>query len=346
MESLLDLDDTLQPAARMHQLLSGFEVSQALFVVAELGVATALLDGPRNLDELAAAVGANADALGRLIRFLGPFGVFGTESEAVTITDLGRTLADGPADSVRTIARFFMATHYAPFGDLLHTTRTGEVGATKFLGRPFFEWVSSSTELAQLQNEAMAEFTSAARAGVLDAFQFPRRGVVADIGGADGTFLAEILSQTPGCRGIVFDLPNVVAAAPETLAAAGLSDRATVAAGDFFDHVPGADTYVLSCVLHDWSDADALRILRNIARAAPEEARLLLVELVLPDDDIPHLANFVDFTMLVMVGGRERTESEWRRLLAAGGFTLNNVIRTSGLYSLLDATPNRIRPTQ
>ncbi|OBK87208.1 methyltransferase [Mycobacterium sp. 1165178.9] len=343
MESLLDRDDALQPAARMHQLLSGFEVSQALFVVAELGVATALLDGPRNLDELAAAVGANADALGRLIRFLGPFGVFSGEGENVAITDLGRTLADGPADSVRSIARFFMATHYAPFGDLLHTARTGQVGATNFLGRPFFEWVGSSTELAQLQNKAMAEFTSAARTGALDAFQFPQRGVVADIGGADGTFLAEILSRTPGCRGIVFDLPNVVAAAPETLAAAGLSDRATVAAGDFFDHVPGADTYVLSCVLHDWSDADALRILRNIARAAPEQARLLLVELVLPDDDIPHLANFVDFTMLVMVGGRERTESEWRRLLAAGGFALDNVIPTGGLYSLLDARLNRSR---
>jgi hypothetical protein len=188
-----------------------------------------------------------------------------------------------------------MATHYAPFGDLLHTTRTGEVGATKFLGRPFFEWVSSSTELAQLQNRAMAEFTSAARAGVFDAFQFPGGGVVADIGGADGTFLAEILSQTPGCRGIVFDLPDVVSAAPDTLAAAGLSDRATVAAGDFFDHVPDADTYVLSSVLHDWSDADAIRILRNIARAAPEEARLLLVELVLRDDDIPHIAKLRRF---------------------------------------------------
>jgi hypothetical protein len=343
MQLLTTRDETAIPLpARMQQMLYGFEVSQALFVVAELGVATVLLDGPRRLDELATAVGADADALGRLIRFLAAFGVFDTEGGTVTITDLGRTLADGPADSVRNVARYLMTTHYAPFSGLLHTARTGEVGATKFLGRPFFEWINASPDLAQLQNEAMAEFTPTRRAELLDVFEFPEGRIVADIGGADGTFLAEILARAPDRRGIVFDLPNVVAAAEKTLAAAGLSDRATVVAGDFFDHVPEADIYVMSAILHDWSDADAVRILRTIARAATEGARLLLVEMVLPEANVPQIAHFVDLTMLVMVGGRERTEPEWRRLLAEGGFVLDRVLKAQGLYSVLDARLNRI----
>src|ERR1700677_4552845 len=213
---------------RMQQLLSGFEVSQALYVVAELGVATTLLDGPRSVKELALAAGADQDALGRIIRFLASLGVFQTNGEIVTVTDLGRTLADGPPDSIRGLARYWMKTHYAPFGDLLHTARTGEIAAVKYLGRPFFEWISESPQLAEIQNTAMADGGRSARGDLLAAYKLPGNGTVADIGGADGTLLAEFLAGEPERRGIVFDLPSVVAAASRTLTDAGLSDRVTV----------------------------------------------------------------------------------------------------------------------
>jgi O-methyltransferase/methyltransferase family protein len=328
-------------AAQMHQLLTGFEVSQALFVVAELGVATALLDGPQRLADLAARVGANADALERLIRFLVPHGVFRTSGrDDIEITDLGGVLAERADDSMHGVARYLMRTHYAPFSDLLHTVRTGEVAATKYLGQPFFDWINATPGLAELQNSAMAQFTTGGRGDVLDRIRFPDGQTIADIGGADGSLLAEILPRLPGRRGIVFDMPRVVTAATATLAAAGLSDRTTVEGGDFFDAVPAADIYVLSAVLHDWDDASALRILLNIADATDQDAHLILVEIVVPEDDALHATN-VDFTMMTMVGGRERTESQWRRLLADGGFLLNRITSGGGLYCAIEATRRR-----
>lgn len=163
----------LPAAVQTQQLLTGFEVSQALYVIAELGVATELLDGPRSVDDLAGATGADSDALGRIIRFLAPLGVFRTVDGRVEVTDLGRTLADGPADSVRGLARYWMETHYAPFSGLLHTARTGKTGATKVLGKPFFDWVTESPHLSALQNAAWANGGHNTRGDLLDVYQLP-----------------------------------------------------------------------------------------------------------------------------------------------------------------------------
>jgi hypothetical protein len=325
-------------AARMHGLLSGFEVSQALYVVAELGIATALVDGPLGVEVLATRVGADADALERLIRFLAPLGVFVTAGGDVEITELGRTLADGPTGSMRDVARYLMQTHYAPFSQLIHTVRTGNVAATEYLGQPFFDWINATPELVELQNAAMAGFTTGARGDLLDRVEFPEGDTIADIGGADGTLLAEILSRLPGRRGIVFDMPNVASAAASILATAGLADRATTIGGSFFENVPTANIYLLSAVLHDWDDASALRILRNIRSAASPDAHLILIELVVPEDDAPHAAKVANLTMMAMLGGRERTESQWRRLLDHGGFTLERMTSGSGMYVAIEAS--------
>ncbi|REE64011.1 hydroxyneurosporene-O-methyltransferase [Streptomyces sp. 3212.3] len=336
------MTDEAQPlpaALQMQQLLTGFEVSQALYVIAELEVATALLDGPRSIESLAAETHADSDALGRIIRFLTPLGVFRSVEGGVEVTDLGRTLADGPADSVRGLARYWMETHYGPFSGLLHAARTGEPGARKVLGKPFFDWVGESPRLTALQNSAMAGGGRAVRGNLLDVYQLPQGRMIADIGGADGTLLAELLTKSPERQGMVFDLPGVVSKAADVLAAAGVADRATAVAGDFFvDAVPTADIYVLSVVLHDWDDASALSILRNIAKAAPTGARLVLVETVMPVGDGPHYAKMLDLTMLAMLGGRERTERQWHQLLAEAGFTVERIVAGSGIVSAIEAT--------
>jgi hypothetical protein len=328
----------LPPTAGMLGLLSGFQASQALFAVAELGVATALLDGPREVDEIAAEVGADADTLGRIIRFLAQLGVFRTSGDTVEITDLGQTLADGPDGSLRSVARYFRQTHYAPFGSLLDTVRTGEPAATVYFGKPFFDWINENPELAELQNTAMAGFTQNARGDLLDIFDLPDGATVADIGGADGTLLVELLAERPERRGIVFDLPSTVPAARPTVLAAGLDDRVEIVAGDFFQSVPAADVYVLSAVLQDWDNAAALRILGNVAKAAPAGARLVVVDMVVPDGNAPHPTKMIDITMLGMLGGRQRSGSEWRQLLADGGFALQRIVVGSGSYSALEAT--------
>ncbi|WP_420914727.1 methyltransferase [Mycobacterium paraense] len=327
----------LPAVARMHEMLSGFVLSQAIFAVAELDVATALLDGPRRIDELAAAVGADPDALRRIIRFLAQHGVFRASAGTVEITDLGRTLADRPRDSLRKAASYFRRTHYPAF-DLLHTARTGDPAATSFLGKPFFQWIDDNADLAELQNEAMAGFTRIARGDLLDVYQLPDGEVAADIGGADGSLLVDLLARRPRWRGIVYDLPRSVAAARATIQAAGLGDRVEIVAGDFFRTVPAADVYVLSAVLQDWSDFCASRILRNVRAAAAPHSRLVVIDMVAPEDDVPHAGTVVDITMLAMLGGRWRSRSEWDRLLAGAGFCLRRIVSGSGSHFALEAT--------
>ena len=326
--------ETLQ----MHQLLSGFITSQVLYVAAELGIPDELAGGPRTVAELAAATGADADALRRLIRYLASFGVFRTDGDSVHLTDLGTTLTSGTPGSLRDFARYWMKTHYSPFSELLQTARTGETAATHYFGKPFFEWVGESGELSQLQNTAMVEGGAPARGALIDTYQLPAGHVVADIGGADGSLLTGLLRRHPDRAGIVFDLPAVVAGASKTIEAAGLSDRVRTVGGDFFGSVPEADVYLMSTVLHDWSDAEAGEILRTVAKSARPGARLVIVEMVLPEGDAPDFAKLVDVVMLGLLGGRERTRADWTRLLADAGFILDRVVPGPAAFSIIEAT--------
>ena len=329
--------EELPAPVQMTGLLAGFQVSQALFVVARLDLATVLADGSRTIDELAAATGAKADPIRRLIRSLAPLGIFRTHGDTVEITPLGATLAEGRPGSVRDLALYWMETHYAAFGDLLHTATTGEPAATHHYREPFFDWISKYPSLVEVQNNAMGNVTRGVRAGMFDGYLLPPGHVVADIGGADGSMIAELLANDPDRQGIVFDLPEVVPAARKTLAASGLQDRVGAVAGNFFESVPAADVYILSYILHDWDDESSLRILRTVGKAAAPGARIVLVETVIPPGDAPHLAKSIDLTMLAMLTGRERTGTEYAGLLDGAGFTMDRIVPTSTPYSFIEA---------
>lgn len=329
---------TVAAPAQMFQLLSGFVTSQALYVAAELGIADELLAGPRVTADLVAATGADADTLRRLIRYLASLGLFRTDGDTVEVTELGRTLASGTPGSMRGLARYWMETHYLPFSELLQTVRTGETAAAHYFGKPFFEWVDQSARLSELQNAAMASGGAIARGALVNQYQLPEGLVVADIGGADGTMLTTLLARHPDREGIVFDLPTVVGAAEETIRAAGQGDRVRAVGGSFFEGVPEADVYILSTVLHDWSDASAADILRRVAETARPGSRLVLVETVLPDGDAPASAKLLDLIMMGLLGGRERTVAEWTRLLADCGFALDRVVDGPAEMSVIEAT--------
>lgn len=313
----------------MLQMILGFQISQAVYVGAKLGIAAILAaKGPPTVEELAAEVNANADALGRVIRFLASLGPFRTNGGQVEVTDLGATLADGPR-SLRHSAYYLMETQYAPFGDLLHTVRTGEPAATRFYGEPFFDWVARDPARVEVQNRGFAWVTSWLREAMFDSYRLPEGAVVADIGGADGSMSARLLVGNPDREGIVFDLPQVVGAAAKTIADNGLAGRVRAVGGDFFESVPAADVYLLSTILHDGDDASCRRILGNIARAARPGTRLVIAESVVPPGDEPYPAKSVDLSMLVMLTGRERTEAEFRSLLDSAGFTLDRIVPCS-----------------
>jgi len=331
------MPEEMPEPARMLQMLAGFQISQALYVVAKLGLSTALADGPQTIEQLATATGATADALRRITRTLAPLGIFRTDRERIEATPLGLTLAEGYPGSLRDIALYWMETHYTPYGELLHTAMTGENAATHLYGKPFLAWVADSPAMAEIQTRAMASVTEGLRAGMFDGYSLPEGNVVADIGGADGAMLCELLTREPGRRGIVFDLPEIVPAARKTLAGHGLAARVDVRSGDFFESVPAADVYVLSYILHDWDDESCLRILRTIKKAAAPGARLVVVETVIPPDDTPHLAKLTDLTMLVMLTGRERTAAEYEKLLADGGFSMDRIVPSPTRYSYIES---------
>jgi O-methyltransferase domain/Dimerisation domain len=329
------------PAVRMVQMLAGFQVSEALYAVAKLGVATSLTDGPRSVGELARTLGAHETALRRLLRDLTGFGLFtSVPPDSYALTPLGATLAAGQPGSVRDLALTWMETHYAPFGDLLTTVRTGEPAASRFYGQPFFDWLSADPEQVARFTGAMADLTDGIKAGAVAGYRVPGGPVVVDVGGADGALLQTVLAADPdpARRGVVLDLPHVVPAAHARLAGSPLAGRIDVVGGDFFAAVPAGDTYLLSMVLHDWDDDAALRLLRTVAAAARPGARLVALELVLPEDDRPHLSRAIDLTMLGMLGGRERTTAEFDSLLGTAGFRLDQVVGTPTPISIVEAT--------
>jgi hypothetical protein len=323
----------------MVQLLSGFQVSQALYVAAKLGVADRLVEGPVPVERLASDLDCNPLALSRLMRTLASLGVFSeVEAAAYGLTPLGATLVSGAEGSMRDLALMWMETHYEPFAGLLETVRSGESAATAYYGRPFFSWLADQPEQVHRFSRAMANLTNGIKAGAIASYAFPESATIVDVGGADGALLAKVLESTPHATGIVFDLPHVVADAAPTLQSYGLGDRLTSAGGDFFEAVPaGADVYLLSMVLHDWNDQDAIRLLGNIRDAAAPNAQVLAFELVMPTGDQPHMSKMIDLTMLGMLDGRERTNSEMQSLFERAGLAYNRVVPTPTPISIIEA---------
>jgi hypothetical protein len=335
------MDHDTPPPVQMVQLLAGFQLSQALYAVAKLDVATVLERGPKSVKTLADEVGAAAEPLARLLRTLASVGLFvETQPGTYATTPLGATLAADAPGSMRDLALMWMETHYAPFGGLVDTIRTGACAATSYYGQPFFEWLACEPEQVARFTGAMANLTDGIKAAALAGYRLPPGGVVVDVGGADGTLLTTVLAADPDPtrRGVVFDLPHVCAAAAKRVAERGLADRVEAVGGDFFAAVPTGDVYLVSMILHDWDDASCHRLLRTIARSGRAGARLCAVEFVVPPGDVPHMSKMIDLTMLGMLTGKERTAEEFEALLAGAGFRLDRIVDAGSPMSVLEAT--------
>jgi SAM-dependent methyltransferase len=334
-------DHDVPPPAAMMGLITGYWVSQAVGVVARLGVADHLGGGPRSSDELAEAVHADPEALYRVLRLLASLGVF-TEVAPRTfaLTPLGEVLRSDAPGSVRNFAITETAPgHWLPWGRLHDSVRTGRPMAREALGMGLFDWYAQNPEEAGFFNAAMANLSALAADELVRVYDASAAGTVADVGGAHGLLLAAVLRANPAARGILFDLPHVIATAADAVAAAGLSDRCELVSGDFFEAVPeGANLHLLKQVVHDWDDERATRLLQNCHRALRPAGKLVLVEMVLPEDNRRSPAQAMDLNMLVMLGGRERTEEEYRCLLQEAGFRLEQVIPTHSPFSVIEAS--------
>ena len=326
------------PAVALTQMVSGYWVSQAIYVAARLGVADLLAGGPKHVVELAGACGADEAALYRVMRMLAGVGVFARDAEGrFRLTPLSEPLRTGPGSARSMAIHMVEGPSWRAWGELLHTVRTGETAFAHANGSEVFPFYAAHPESAEPFNQAMTEMSAATAEAVVRAYDFGGMKRVVDVGGGHGQLLAAILKANPHLSGVVFDQPEVADAARERLAAEGLGGRCEAEGGDFFESVPeGGDAYLLKWIIHDWDDRRAGVILKNIHRAMPEGGRLLLVEAVVPEGDGPSFSKHMDVHMMVMTGGRERTESEYARLYADAGFRLTRVVPTESMMSIVE----------
>lgn len=328
------------PAAQLVQFAMGGIVARIVYVAAKLGIADHLAAGPRTSDEIAPAVGAHAPTLYRMLRTLAGFGIVTeTDGQRFGLTPVGEALRSGTPGhaTVMTIGGPLFAQG---FSELEYSVRTGETGFIKATGMNVFEALAQRPDEAALFSDTMVGFHGAEPPAVADAYDFSTLGTIVDVGGATGNMLAAILGRHPQPNGVLFDLPHVITGAPALLEQRGVSSRVSITGGNFFEKVPsGGDAYILSHIIHDWSEAQCLTILRNVRAAMTPSSRLLIVEFVLPTGDTPHPGKVLDMVMLTLPGGTERTESEYADLLAKAGFKLNRVVPTASAASIVEALP-------
>jgi hypothetical protein len=257
------------------------------------------------------------------------------------LTPIGEALREGAPGCARsTILTFGGPAVSAALGEFEHSIRTGQTGFEKALGVPIFAYFAQHPDEARVFTETMIGIHGAEPPAVAAAYDFGQVGTLVDVGGASGNMLAAVLARHPGVRGVLFDLPHVVSHSGPFLASNGIDGKVSVVPGDFFSSVPaGGDGYLLSHIIHDWSEEQCLTILRNVRAAMKPEGRLLIVEMVLPTGDAPHPGKLLDMVMLVVPGGRERTEAEYRDLLAKAGFRLTRVVPTASPVSVVEAVP-------
>jgi O-methyltransferase domain/Dimerisation domain len=325
--------------ALLQQMSNGYWGTQILSVAATLGIADLLADGPQGVEALAAATDTHAPSLHRLMRALSGLGVVKEiKSGVYETTPLGECLGSGSPDALRARAILNGGLWYTAWGGLLHSVRTGQTAFDHMTGKTFFEYLAADGEATDVFNEAMASSTEGAASAVARTYDFSGARTIVDVGGGTGMFLAGILRANPQAQGVLLERPDAATTADELLGSVGMRQRCNVVAGNFFTAVPaGGDVYILSWVLHDWDDERSIAILGNCRQAMTPDARLLVIEQVIPPGNEPSLSKLYDLHMLVLSGGRERCEDEYRDLLAAAGLDLVRIIPTDVPRSIIEA---------
>ena len=321
------------------QIANGTMVTQALGVIAKLGIADLIEDGDRDVGELASASGSDSASLYRILRSLASLGVFTETSYAkFAHTPVSRLLRSDTEGSMRSLA-IFMAEpwHYNVWGNMLHSAKTGGTAWKATYGEEVFEWFQKHPTESEIFNKAMTDMSASVAPALVAAYDFSGISVLADIAGGHGFLLSQILNANPELNGILFDMEHVIAGAGEMLSKYGVADRIETVSGDFFQKVPAADAYIMKHIIHDWDDERSIAIMKNIHTAMTGNGKLLLLEMVVPEGNQPHPSKILDLAMLALPGGLERTATEYEELFERSGFRLNRIVPTMSPFSVIEA---------
>lgn len=332
------------PAELVFQLCTGYMASACIQVAAKLKIADLLVNGPKPVQQLAAAAGANEDRLYRVLRVLSSLGVF-TETSARTfaLTAAAETLRSDVPNSIRNMALWISSPfHFQTYSELLHSVKTGEITFDHIHGKAVFEYLPDHPELSELFNNAMTCMSEMVTPALLEAYDFAGIHTLMDVAGGHGALLRAILNKHPEMRGVLIDMEHVIEGAKQLPENQALAHRCELRSADFFAEVPtGADAIIMKHIIHDWDDEKAVLILRNCrkALASKPNAKIILVESVLPAGNEPHLGKFIDLEMFVFPGGRERTQDEFRALFEKAGLRLTRVVPTKAPLWAVEGVP-------
>jgi O-methyltransferase domain/Dimerisation domain len=327
--------DSAQPTPAEHimQLATGYMASISIHIVAKLGIPDLLKDGPRSTADLAAATATNEDRLYRVLRALASLGVFTeTAPRLFALTPAAETLRSDIEGSIRPMAIWMGdPLHFRVYAEMMHPVKTGQTAFEHLMGKPIFEYFPTDPAESEIFNDAMTCFSGMTLPAILEAYDFSGIGTLMDVAGGHGALLRAILNKYPAMRGIVTDLQHVIDRAKRLPENQAIAQRCEFVHADFFASVPShADAIIMKHIIHDWDDHEATLILRNCRKelSGKPGAKILLVEPVISPGNAPELGKFMDLEMMVLPGGRERTEEEFARLFAAAGLRLTRVVRT------------------
>jgi hypothetical protein len=334
-------DTTNHDCQRMLQMITGYWVTQIVHAVANFCIADELAKGPATAADIASRRSTHPHATFRLLRACVSIGLVTFDAQSRFVgTQLLDTLRSDAPGSLRGMAISQAgAGHWLPWGNFCQAMATGERQTIATLGDEIFDYYVRTPAEAEAFTNAMTGRTAEVAREAVRLIDTRSAAVAADIGGAAGALIHALMQANPDLRGIVLDLPNVVPSAIAAAEKAGLQRRLSVVAGDFFDSVPEADLYILKFILHDWDDAECIRILKNCRRAMCLGGRVAVIERHLGESNEPGFTPLVDLNMMVMVTGRERTTSEYGDLLAAADLRLASVTPTRSGMCIMEAVP-------
>jgi hypothetical protein len=332
-------EQELTPAQSMIRLVLGFIPARAIYVAAKLGITDFMATGSHSVHDLAQQVDVDGGALDRVLRILAGIGVLHESDEhRFSLTPLGETLRRDATPSVRDYVLLYHEIQYKNLVNTLHSVRTGQPAFAETFGTACFPFLQSNPEASAIFHVGLASRARIDIAALLEAYDFSAARRIVDVGGGNGALLSAILTRFAHVTGVLFDLAPAIAAA--TAGLGGPLPRCECLVGDFFTEVPaGADLYILKLVLHDWSDADALKILRRCRAAMTNSSRLVVIEGLIGPPNALSLTHLMDLVMLVTFAGVERTEGEYAAVMAQAGLRLGRTIPTPSDLYVLEAFP-------
>jgi hypothetical protein len=325
----------------MLQMLNGPHVAGALACLARLSVPDLIEAGPKSADELAGQIGAQPQALYRLMRATASVGVLSEGADGkFSQTPLSRVLTRDARPSLRSFAIMGGTEwHARGWAELEYSVRTGKPTLQKIYGKPAFELFRENPDMAEIFNGAMTEISMMDSPAVAAAYSFDGIHSLTDVAGGHGLLLATILERNPGMKGTLYETPAVIEGA-KSGPLRPMLDRCALVAGDMFASVPaGVDAYIMKHIIHDWPDEVCIKILKSCRAGVNPGGKLLVVDdVILPGNDFAP-GKFVDLQMLLFPGGMERSEQQFRVLLAASGWRLTRIVPTAAGISIVEGSP-------